>query len=104
MCCHQGVWCSSRRAPSPTWTQAVLALCLVACRIDEQRLLVLVARAAAPPGDVAEYVEHLLGAQAHRGGDGLGRHALVEHVHSHVEPAQRNAEQELLLRLRDALG
>src|SRR5438105_11493250 len=108
MCRHQGVWCSSRRAPSPTWTHTVLVLCLVACRTgdlrDEERLLVLVARAAAPPGDVAEDVEYLLGAQADRRRDGLGRHALIERVHAHVERAQRNAEEELFLRLREGVG
>src|ERR1700752_1145872 len=103
MCRHHGGWCSSRRAPSPTWTQAAAAFCLVAGRMgdrrDEQGWLVLVARAAAPPGDVAKNIEHLLGRQADGRRDRLRRHAVVEGVHAHIERAQRQAEEELLLGL-----
>src|SRR3954462_749073 len=97
---HHAVWCSSRCEPSPTWTQAVLAFCLAAWRIDEQRRFVLVARGAAAAGDVAVDVEHLPGGEPDHRGDFLGRDALIERVHAHVERGEGDAEEELLLRLR----
>src|SRR5919201_5310467 len=104
MCRHQGVWWSSRCEPSPTCTQAALAFCLVAWRIDEQRRFVLVARAAAPAGDVAVDIKHLLGAQTHHRSDLLRVDTVIERVHAQVERGERNAEEEFLLRLRERIG
>src|SRR5438270_13884663 len=97
------MWCSSRRAPSPTWTQVALAFCLVAWRIDEQRRLVQVARAAPAAGNVLEDVRDLLRGESHGGGYGFRRHAVVERVHADVEGAKRDAEEELFLRLRERI-
>src|SRR5919201_1673935 len=101
MCLHHDVWCSSSREPSPTWTQAALAFCLAAWRIDEQRRFVLVARRAAPPGDVAVDIEHLLGGEPHRWRHFLGRDRVIERVHAYIERGERDAEEELLLSLRE---
>src|SRR4051812_20074271 len=104
MCSHQGVWWSSRRAPSPTWIQASLTRCLGACRIDEERRLVQIACAATPAGNVAEDAQHLLGGEAHGRSDRLGGYAVVERIHAYVQRAQRDAEEELFLRLFERVG
>src|SRR5438067_4092175 len=101
---HHGVWWISRRASSPTCSGAGLALCLAAGRIDEQRRLVLIAGGAAPPGDVPEHVEYLLDGQSGRRRDRFGGDAVVERIHAQVQGAQRNAEEELFLRLRKRVG
>src|SRR5690349_15077418 len=101
---HHAVWWSSRCEPSPTWTQAAFAFCLAAWRIDEQRRFVLVARRAAPAGDVAVDVEHLPGGEPYRRRDFLGRDAVIERVHAPVQRGERDAEEELLLRLREGIG
>src|SRR5436190_16428798 len=98
---HHAVWCSCRCEPSPIWTQAALAFCLAAWRIDEQRRFVLVARGAAPAGDVTIDIEHLLGRKAYRRSHFLGRDAVIERVHAPVERGERDAEEELFLRLRE---
>src|SRR5436190_12569630 len=98
---HHAVWCSCRCEPSPIWTQAALAFCLAAWRIDEQRRFVLIARGAAPAGDVAIDIEHLLGGEPDRRSDFFGGDAVIERVDAPVERGERDAEEELLLRLRE---